>query len=169
MRVHNALVLTATTLLASSACVELTAPPEGAQGPMIGVWILTSLLTRDSLPSTCSEQSVFTITEQSAEGALSWTLNQTVDCQDQGAWLQGTHYYHDTWENTAWAVAWNNSVRIQTPDPWWIPSCRYSGTVDASLTRMSGIVVCQDVSTTSRKLGNYRGTWEGVRQEPPTG
>ncbi|MBS1240927.1 MAG: hypothetical protein H6R40_354 [Gemmatimonadetes bacterium] len=153
----------ALTALALSGGCDLPMPLEPTDGPMLGVWTLTSHLTRDSIPSTCDGTSTLTITEQSPDGALSWTLDQVMTCAPAESWLHGRHYYHDGWENTAWAIAWSNNIRIQTPDPWLTPGCRYVGTMeDDSFTRMTGLVTCQPGGTST--LSEYRGTWEAVRQ-----
>ncbi len=150
-------------LLLLAGCEDLVDPLDTAEGPMVGTWTITSVLVGDSVPrSECRERSTLVITEHSFEGALTWTLDQVVDCDATPSWFPGTRQFHDTRWNHVWARVRGDSVGIQTPDPWLLPSCWYLGTVNASYTRMGGRVICQGGPMTPAGM-TYRGSWEGFR------
>jgi hypothetical protein len=136
-----------------------------AEVSLVGVWILTSHVTRDSA-SSCQETSRLAITEHSASGALTWSLEQNMACTPANGWLNGPHLYHDSWQNTPWAAAAGSQILIQTPDPELVTSCRYEGILEGHPpTRMVGQVTCRWGMWTPLASGlPYQGTWEAVRQ-----
>lgn len=148
--------------------VEPTSPEDAGQPAevsLVGVWTLTSRVTRDSATSICQETSRLAITEHSASGALTWSLEQNMACSPATGWLNGPHLYHDSWRNTPWAAAVGSQILIQTPDPDIVTSCRYEGSLEGHPpTRMAGQVTCRCGWTLNGCGPIYQGTWEAVRQ-----
>jgi hypothetical protein len=88
-------------------------------------------------------------------------------CTPGDTWLSGSRRYEDGWDNKAWAVVQLLTIRIQTPDPFLVSSCRYSGNIlGKPATRMEGTVACES-SGISQFVGHprygYFGTWEAEK------
>ncbi len=158
-------------LLSILGC-ELPIPSEPSRG-ILGVWILAAQISGPSgsawATTSCHQVGPLAITEQRANGALSWTLERTTTCHPTFRELEGQVFYQDTWERTPWARTRSDSIWITTPYAGLLPDdyvCTYSGSIRGERPpRMFGVVACDppvNIFAGPPELPTLRGTWSAI-------
>ncbi len=152
-------------------CEPLPIPTEPSRS-LLGVWLLDAEISapvptfgaEGVTPTSCHQSGPLAITEQRANGALSWTLEITTTCVPAYSRLEGSDFHKDNWDLTPWAHTRSDSIWITTPHSLFeiADTCTYTGVIRGEdPIRMSGNVVCDLAGSpfTGEPSPTFYGTW----------